>query len=201
MKAQQIEFQFKGDRDYIHGTDMFNAMLAAALTTTEHGNIQFTVHDFVRTPLCWLYTADIQEALNRLKGICARCHYNTNQGKHWLALTPGEGDATIGRRYKYDEGQIISLCTIKTDGILLTRESPFSFIESIVAMNKYLHQCLFPEVNGKWIFTRIDLGRRHAERDGLALKFRHNMNYRLTRSDILIRGKKVGDLFFSLVNS
>jgi hypothetical protein len=49
------------------------------------------------------------------------------------------------------------------------------------------------------VFTRIDLERGCNEREKLALRLRHNLQYRLTKSDILVDGRKVGDLFFSLM--
>jgi hypothetical protein len=66
-------------------------------------------------------------------------------------------------------------------------------------MNKHMHQLLFPELIGKWIFTRIDLPLFCDAHEKLALKIQHNMNNRLTKSDIEVDGKKVGDIFFSLV--
>jgi hypothetical protein len=200
MKVKQIEFQFKGERNYIHGTDMFNAMIA-----THSGiiinNIRFTAHDFVHSPICQLYQADSKEALNNIQDIRARCQFDVNGITHWLALTQMDVDATPANRYEYDEEQIISLCRMEGEGIVLTQHSPFTFIENIVAMNKHMHQQLFPDALGKWIFTRIDLVVGCDVREKLALQLKHNMNYRLTKSDILVDGKKVGDIFFSLVKS
>jgi len=200
MEVRQIEFQFKGVRHYIHGPDIFNAMVSAGSGRVIN-NIRFTVHDFVRTPRCQLHLADNKNALNTVQNIRARCQYDESGITHWLALTEADGDETSGGRYNYDEEQLISLYRIENETIFLTRKSPFTFIENIVAMNKHLHQQLFPEALGKWIFTRIDLDALSDERKDLALHFKHNMNYRLTKSDILINGNKVGDLYFSLVKS
>lgn len=200
MTIRQIEFQFKGTRNYIHGTDMFNAMISAHLNTVVN-NIRFAVHGFVHTPICQLHMADSKEALNEVQDIRARCQFDANGSTHWLVLTQAEGDASSGGRYDYDEEQLIALCRIENETISLAQHSPFTFIENIVAMNKHMHQQLFPEVVGKWIFTRIDLDADYDERENLALHFKHNMNYRLTKSDILVNGNKVGDIYFSLVKS
>lgn len=197
---QQIEFQFKGARNYIQGTDMFNVMISS-YPDVDVTNIRFTVHGFVSTPLCLLYSADSKEALNEVADIRARCQFDAEGVTHWLALTQGEGDEISGSRYEYDEERIISSCRMEKEGIVLAQQSPYTFIENIVAMSKYMHQQLFPEAVGKWIFTRIDLTADCDERENLALQFKHNMNYRLTKSDILVNDKKVGDLYFSLVKS
>jgi hypothetical protein len=68
-------------------------------------------------------------------------------------------------------------------------------------MNKKYLQLLFPGAPGKWVFTRIDLKKNHMERKDLGLIFKHNMNFRLTKSNICLGGEKIGDLYFSLVKS
>ena len=201
MDNKQIKFQFKGSRNYIHGTDMFNTMMAAYTGEKSLSNIRFSVHGFVHKPLCQLYSADTKDALNTVTDVRARCQFDKNGATQWLVLTENEDDTDLCERYEYDEEQLISLCRLDADSIVLTHKSPYSFIETIVAMNKHLHQQLFPEVIGKWIFTQIDLETDCYERENLALRLMHNMNYRLTKSDILVNGKKAGNLFFSLVKS
>ena len=200
MQVRQIEFQFKGKRNYIHGTDMFNAMVTS-YPGSGMNSIRFTVHDFVRTPLCRLYLSESKDELNTVPDIRARSQFEAEGITHWLALTQGNGDPTTGGRYAYDEEQIISACRMDEESIVLVEQSSFTFIETIVSMNKHMHEQLFPDVTGKWIFTRIDLDTRCEDREKLALRFRHNMNYRLTKSDILVNDKKVGDIYFSLVKS
>lgn len=200
VKIREIEFQFKGKRDYIHGTDMFNTMTSAYPESIVN-NIRFSVHDFVRNPVCQLYLADNKEELNNVANVRARCQYDVDGITHWLALTQDSDDAVSGDRYEYDEDKIITLCRMEENGIILTRQSPFTFIESVVAMNKHMHQQLFPDALGKWIFTRIDLMHGCDERENITLQLKHNMSYRLTKSDILVNGAKVGDIYFSLVKS
>lgn len=200
VKISEIEFQFKGKRDYIHGTDMFNTMISAYPESIVN-NIRFSVHDFVRNPICQLYLVDDKEVLNNIPNIRARCQYDVGGITHWLALTQDSDDAVSGDRYEYDEDKIITLCRMEENGIILTRQSPFTFIESVVAMNKHMHQQLFPDALGKWIFTRIDLMHGCDERENITLQLKHNMSYRLTKSDILVNGAKVGDIYFSLVKS
>jgi hypothetical protein len=200
VQVSEIEFQFKGERSYIHGTDIFNAMLDNYSIATI-GSINFTMHDFVRTPTCQLYLIESKTQLNKLNEVCARCELEVNGTKHWLALTQCRGDVTSGGRYEYDEEQINTLCSLQGECIVLSKLSNFTFIENIVAMNKYLHQHLYPGVVGKWIFTRINLKGYCDSREKLELQLRHNMNYRLTKTDVLVEGKKIGDIYYSLMQS
>ena len=201
MDIKQITFQFKGARNYIQGPDIFNAMTVADTDGIILNNIRFSVHGFVHKSLCHLYSSDTKEALNTVPDIRARCQFDKNGITQWLVLTESDGDTAFVERNEYDEDRVISLCRLQDDGIILTQKSPFSFIETIVSMNKRLHQQLFPEVIGKWVFTRIELDTACYERENLALRFRHNMNYRLTKSDVLVNGEKLGDIYFSLVKS
>lgn len=198
MQARQVTFKFKGARNYIQGTDMFNAVISGATGATIE-NIRFTIHDFVHTPVCQLYSADNKEDLSDVQGICARFQYDENGITHYFALTESDGDVNSAERHEYDEDRIVSLCALEQDKIILKAYSPFTFIETVVSMNKHMHQQLFPDAPGKWIFTKIDLDAAIDARDNLALQLKHNMNYRLTKSDILLNNNKVGDIYFSLV--
>lgn len=198
---KEIKFQFKGERTYIHGPDMFNTMLEASVPTSEISNIRFTVHDFVHTPLCKLYQTENKSELSEVVDIRTRCQFEINGCTHWLALTEYTSDVLSSGRYVYDESLIVRLCDFQNEKVSIEGKSPFTFIETVVAMNKYMHEQLFPSVSGKWIFTRIDLDSNCNAREKLELRFKHNMNYRLTKSDVLVDGVKVGDIYFSLVKS
>lgn len=200
-EIKQIEFRYKGARDYIHGTDMFNEMIEVVEPTAILRNLRLTIHDYVRTTSCQLYLTENKYALNEVKDIAARCQLDIDGITHWLAISPDDRGNDVRARYSYDESEIVSLCSMIKDGINLNESSPHSFIETVVAMNKHMHKLLFPEVTGKWIFTRIDLPVYCDARESLALKLRHNINYKLTKSDIEIDGEKVGDIFFSLVKT
>ncbi|MGJ0484859.1 MAG: hypothetical protein ACR65R_10030 [Methylomicrobium sp.] len=200
MEIKQVEFQFKGARNYIQGPDLFNAMIDLGSPLASLHNIRFIAHQFVDSPICEIYVARTKEELNQISEIHARCQLDVDRTPHWIALKPYGSDKT-GKRGDYDEARLISYCRLEGEKIRLSRPSPFTFIETIVSMNKHLHHQLFPDVPGKWIFTRVDLDSGCNEREHLELHFKHNMNYRLTKSDILVNGQKLGDLYFSLVKA
>jgi hypothetical protein len=200
IAKRRVVFRYKGERNYIHGTDMFNEMLNIS-DTSEISDVNFSVHDFVDIAACDLYDTYDKKDLNILDGIKARCQFNINGKIKWTALIPDDSITKSSSRYEYDESRITSLCKLDGEVIELSRVSPFSFIESVVAMNKQLLESLFPDANGKWVFTRIDLEKFSTATTGLSLQFKHNMKFRLTKSDILVDGEKLGELYFSLVKS
>lgn len=170
MRGRQIEFRFKGLRNYIHGTDIFNLMLEVAGADHVLSNVHFAVHDLIRAALCTLYFTMDKNELRTVGNIAARCQLDINNVTHWLAVTPKDTSAKVAvNRYPYDEEQIVPLCQLSHDTISLNSVSPFSFIETVVAMNKHMHLKLFPEADGKWLFTRLELKEFHNRRDNLLL--------------------------------
>jgi hypothetical protein len=194
-----VEFRFKGDRDYIQGTDLFDALVGTHPADTLR-NIRFTIHGFVRTPHVDVYDAPSREALARVQDVKARAVYERGGAPHWLALVESSRSGAAGR-YAYREERVTNLCSIDGHAIALDGASPFTFIETIVAMNKHMHQKRFGDAPGKWIFTGIDLARGCDAREGLELRLGPDPNLRLTRARILHLGQDIGSLFFSLIKA
>jgi len=197
MTPKYLQFQFKGNRDYIQGADIFNEL------AHNYGNkineVSFTIHGFVTTPSCLLYESKLKSEIDALEGIKARASFDLDGEKRYIGIV--ECASENGARYDYDESLITKATVIDGDRIRLTSESPYSFIETIVAMNKHYLQNRFEDVAGKWIFTRLELDHVQDARNELSIVFRHNMNFRLTKSDVLINDKKVGEIYFSLLKA
>lgn len=202
MKIKTIEFSYKGTRNYIHGTDMFNRMMTEIATRTLVEQIVFTVHNVVHSTKCHLYCSKDKILINKLDNIAVRCKYEIEGSIHWMAISEAEDTEhqSEKKRIAYDESKITDLCNMIDNGITLSGKSPYSFIETVVAMNKYMLQQLFPDVTGKWLFTRIDLPILCSQNKNINLILRHNMNYKLIKTEIKSGGEFVGNIFFSLVN-
>ena len=201
IEKRDVIFRYKGERNYIHGSDLFNELLRES-ESSYITNITFTVHDFIQGRTCEIISTDFKKDVSKVEGIKSRCQMDVNGKTRWLVLR--ELDLPTGTnddRYEYDEGRITSGCEISEHTIILMDKSPLTFIETVVAMNKYLLEHLFPDAEGKWVFTRIDLDQFCGDNSGLSLNFKHNMNFRLLKSDIMLDGEKVGALGFSLVKS
>jgi hypothetical protein len=162
--------------------------------------VHFSIHRFVRTPHCEVYQTDSKESLATLENIKARASFNLGGISQWAALKElSSSPSGPAKRYEYPEDRVTSLCVIQDRSVALNGESPFTFIESVVAMNKHMHQKLFADTLGKWIFTGIELTHGCDARKGLALRISRDVNFRLTRAEVLHHGQAIGNLFFSLV--
>jgi hypothetical protein len=194
---KRLEFRFKGDRDYIHGTDIFNALVGVH-PPADVRNVHFTIHGLVRTPRCELYQADSREAVSVLQGIKVHASFDLLGVTQWLALRESSASGSV-RRYEYAEDRVTALCDVRDHLVVLNRHSPFTFIETVVAMNKHLHLTEFSDAVGKWLFTCIDLKRGCDAREGISLQIGRDVNYRLTRAEIVLYGQVIGNICFSLV--
>ncbi|RME60792.1 hypothetical protein D6779_01470 [Candidatus Parcubacteria bacterium] len=201
MEIREITFRFKGEREYIQGPDIYNAMVKGP-RNADLTDIRFSVHEFVKVSTCKIFSSTSKEEIDKLGHFEARCQYCHNGLPVWLGLRT-DPDTASGEKVRepYQEERVTSLCRIEVDEITLDGMSPFSFIETIVAMNKHHLQTLFPGAPGKWVFTRIDLIHGCNKKEGLKLVFRHNVGFRLTKSDVVVDGVKIGDIYFSLVRS
>jgi len=196
VNARLIEFRFKGNRDYIQGPDIYNAIMGAHRPDTV-SNVHFVIHDFVRTTRCEVFQAESQRDLREIRDIKVRAKFEVSGVTQWVALKSAAASGPFGR-YEYSEDRITSLCNVEPRGIVLDGESPYTFIETVVAMNKHMHRTLFTDAVGQWLFTGIDLLRGCNARERIALRCGRDVNYRLTRTEIVHDGQPIGNIFFSL---
>jgi hypothetical protein len=114
-----------------------------------------------------------------------------------------EDNSEIEERCEYPEHEIVDLCetNVEAQTIRIAAPTRFTDMEVFTAMNKALLQHLFPEVSGKWLLTRAQI-REYSEsmiyRD-VTIALKRNLDFRLTRSDILADGIPVGSIYFSLL--
>ena len=196
METRPVQFSFKGKRQYVTGADMFNAVFGAYPAALLH-RVHFTIYGILRTGSCDIYESDSPAALD-LGGAKARATFDVAASSRWVALLESTRPDP-SRREEYAEDRIISLCHVEDQEIVIDGESPFTFIETVVAMNKYLHQKLFADAIGQWMFVGIELSDGCDAREGLSLHIGQGVNYRLTRSQVLLENKPIGSLLFSLI--
>ena len=188
-----LNLKYRGDRDYLHGTDLFNAFLS---NTDPKSKIRMRVYRPMRRQLemATMESLDKEEKEN----ISAVFECTSPAGDEvWCALE--NPDLEIGGRYAVDERDIVLGATY-TDGALIQYEyTPFTIIERVVAMNKVLltHQ------NGnrqlKWWFTRIDLKRIPDDSSPLTLKPKSSLGTKLVASSISCNDEQLGTVYFTEV--
>ena len=196
---QRLNLEFKGERDYLQGPDMFNATLN--FLVKEHArdeitNIDFSFHRMARRAVD-LYC----EQQTSLGKAVAECSYSRQGALKKVYLY--ESEEPVSGRYPYDESRICRDFTIDTASATgsVTGELGFSEIEVWVALTKALHQGALSEVKGKWLFVRAKFPKfvQHPIVRERVLTIISNFQNRLTRTQLVADGVPVGEIFFSII--
>ena len=193
-KTFDLDFCYKGSRQYVHGTDIF-AKLTKRYEEEIH-NIDIAFHGITKNNMTFSTEKPVEEDVK----VTFRCTQKTEK----IRLFGYENDKSVSCRYDYWEEKIVESSSINPSesSIILDDSTEYSFIEHIVAMNKALVEKLYPEANGKWYFTRLQL-KRNVEMSlisSLKLVLESNFQFKLTKSVIVVNGENLGFIYFSLVS-
>lgn len=192
-----LEMQYKGDRNYLHGTDIFNETLSWLISQKRQiKDIDFAFHRLASHQL----KAVVGSAPEEGEPV-AVCTYTSGSVRERVYLT--ETDRPITGRYPYPEDEIVNMMEVDlaTRRGVLRADTSYSDIETWVAMTKSLHYKAFPQLNGRWLFVRGRFPQyiRRSMSHERVLVIASEFNNRLTRSDALQDGVKVGEIYFSIV--
>lgn len=201
MQLINLNFRYKGGRDYVHGTDMYNTIVEQIMSNNPKladGAFTMAIHDIVRGQ-CKLAYSDSADQAPKPENSKVEFSFTSCAARiiGWLVET----EEAISERYEYPESEIIRKCAIDGDSVRIDKKTPYTAIEVLVAINKHLHLSTFPDADGKWFFTRLELDRllRLEDTSNVQLNLVKNMRNRLTKSEIVSNGQKIGHIFFSIV--
>lgn len=192
-----LDLKFKGDRNYLHGTDIFNSTLNCLSTQYEKiENIDFAFHRQANKQLKLVLSDSSLE-----EGAASVCSFTADGVRKRAGLY--ETPCVVTERYPYPEDDIVSAMEIDVAGRKgeLQGDVVYSDIEVWVAMTKALHYRVFSQSKGKWFFVR---GRFHEYTASSVAKRRQlviasSFNDKLTRCELLQDGAKFGEIYFSIV--
>jgi len=185
---KKLSFSFKGGRNYVRGTDMFNAVLAVVGDSVK--DIDFNIYRLTGNNI--ILTDDSSKPAPVF-----RFTYNDSEVRKSLFGIETEEKVTC--RYNYDENDIIKACELDLEKgeIQLSSDTGFSFIENLVAMNKYLLNNLFKPQSGMWLFVRLQLVEVPKNFETMSLKFEGGLGMSLTKTSIRVSDKHMGYIYFS----
>lgn len=197
MHEKVLDLDFKGARDYLQGPDIYNQTLkwleAVRPTLTD---IDFAFHRRASRQLGVIF-GPLPEGVEPV-AVCAF----TSEGKRERIYLV-ETDSIVTGRKPYPEEEIVSELELDFTARcgVLRGEVSYTDIEVWVAMTKALHYKVFPHLDGKWLFVRgrFPQYRRKTKADMRSLVIVSSFNDKLTRSEALLDGVKVGEIFFSIV--
>ena len=203
MHFIELSLGFKGERTYIHGSDMLNATMQAITRHAPHARIEkldfriskmtkhrLTCHWWPRSTPRSLPDESVASFTFKLDGI-------DHEGK----LIQVEGCANTRRAY--DESLVEKQCvfTLPHRSVSLkTMPDDFSPIEVLISMNKTLHlkELRIPS-GSQWVFCRWESPKWPTcfDLSGVELTLEQTLGTRLTRSRIKLNAEHIGTLYFS----
>lgn len=197
MLEQQLDLKYKGARDYLHGTDIFNEVLTWLNTQkAEVKDIDFAFYRLAANQL-----KAVLGALPEGTEPVAVCTFTSGGVREKVHLV--ETDQAVTERYLFPEDEIVNPMEIDLAGrkAVLHGGTSYSDIELWVAMTKALHYKVFPQLKGKWLFVRGRFPQyiRHSPSQERTLFIAASFNDKLTRSEAMLDGIKVGEIYFSIV--
>ena len=204
MKSEKSHFKFKGTRDYVHGTDIYNYILEKLLM------INKDIKSFSKFNLSFLrqtmtnidfYSGTKEEFQNFANKEAITFRGSVLEKNEAIMFWGVENNEPIDGRYEYNEKKIEDSCIAEANRISFdSKLSDLSFIENIIPMNKKLLAVSCPQFKGKWMFTRLDLDSPIPQQisEELTLEIYQASNPKLVCSNILRGQDKAGRIFFSL---
>jgi len=196
---KEVQFRFKGSRDYVQGPDIYNCLLD-------------TVNDNFDS-----YPSQIRGSFHRLLSHNGMLHIYSNSEDFnqelfyadFVLLFENEeyyaglsnADTPIISSYEYDEEDVLSGLIFDQSTVKLAFKPSYSYIEQIIAMTKRLHFNLYPEVKEKWLFTKFRFQdtidpQLFPDRE-LSVKAGKNFHNKLTQNMLALDNAPMGDIWFS----
>jgi hypothetical protein len=199
MIERSLHFRFKGERTYVHGTDIYNAIVnavAAEFAGRRLTDLRVTFHAFIHRPCCTLFITPDKEESEALGRCPVHWVMHVDDTVTYLKLEESEEQAPEHyERYPYDEARLLRRCQRQGREMRLCSSSPYTFIETVVAMNKALLRELYSDAPGRWAFTRLELDEPYDFTEDLNVTLERPG--RLQMSALRYREKKLGNLYFS----
>jgi hypothetical protein len=188
-----LELFLKGQRDYLHGTDIYDSLARVLQGRGIAAFSRFTlqIRRFIRTQ-CDLI---LNPPSSLLREASAEFSLRTTEGQE-LAGILAENAAPLRIRVPYEEDKVASCIAISECRIRLLRRSPLNPVETVIAMNKLLHVAQF---GGRWVFTRLELTSwlEDCLAEDCIIQIHHVLPARHTKSNIVGSGRDYGWVYFT----
>jgi hypothetical protein len=184
---------FKGDRNYVHGTDIFNSLRKHLKEKLISGNVflkSIKFNKFSYKNLQLVYLENLDDFDKVVEGV-----FYVNGDLMDFCLIEAEGSPR--ERTGYDEDSIVSSAVFNRDGVELSAMNNFSTIEVLIALTKALNNRINPAKEGKWMFGRLDLNMDlPLIKKTISIHIRKNIAGRFSINEIKIDDEVVGTVQF-----
>lgn len=190
----ELVLPFLERRTYLHGTTLFDAMLAFV---PAGAGLSFKISHRLDTDRIRLQSNP--EVAANVTPASASLRWTLGGAHSIIAAFPLPASQSIARR-PYPEADVERRASHAPQTTELVEPSPLGFIETLIPLFKLLlrHEvrCTRP---GQWMFTRLDLGAVPTSIAPLRLTLSGVVPNSLARAGISCAGREVGVIYFSWV--
>lgn len=188
-----LKLRFKGERSYIHGSDVYNAVSLVASERFVQGYVSNIAFKRFARAQCFLSFSQDSTRGGLVASGSILAHGDI-QHEFWVYET----EELVTDRYPFDEEAIVRGATYdeSTKRICRAEGSGYSPIEDVIALTKRLNYLVYPEINGKWVFGQLNLTAPLKDCGSLAITMRSALRGRFSVNDIVQAGVPIGTIRF-----
>jgi len=188
---ERVTFVFKGERDYVQGTSVFSAVVSALQTAgIAGGELDISFRKMLRSP------AAILERRNPTPEDAVVARISCPDGDPFHICVNDAPEAPPPVRQAYDEAEICKGAVLKGKSIVQHACHHDDGIELLVSLCKKMHlECISSDK--KWLFARYVGAFPLPPISDAEIRIVKQLGTRLTCSDVLANGNRIGDMYFS----
>lgn len=194
-----LELPFRGERTYLHGTDLYQGLVDAISGELPIGPVSINFHSLLKNQPDLVCSSDSLRHLRSAPQFRGEVRFG--QGDTIIHGVLLESDRPVKNHKVCNEDEVIDSAIVKEvdKTVLLENCDCGSTVERVVFLNKHLHLRILPDLCTKWLFARLELNAPFplTPPEKIAVTLRQVLGKRFTCSDILFNGHRVGSISFS----
>ena len=189
----ELSLAFKGEREYIHGTDVINESIKQLKDLNKNITVQF--HEMLYFPVVLAEIPFMElSTFKKLNDVSGSIMYETKHGDKKLLVLVQNNEKKISDRHEHDESIIIEGYVINDKTISQDYKNHGSFIERVVSLYKKLLNTIVSKEF--WLFVRIDLSYYPSDIQNISIKLTNRVGGRMFKASISSNGTCLGTLVF-----
>ena len=198
-ETHPLDLPFRGERTYLHGTDLHQAILAAVGERRPAGPVSITYHSLLRHQPDLVCSRDSLRELRDNPAFRGEIRFGTGTDVLHAALL--ESDRPVRARKPCNETEVVAAARLDAEDRSARLQQPQTGcpIEMLVFLNKHLHVRLLPELSPKWLFARLELTEALPAQppQEVVVQLKQVLAGRFTRSELFLDGRRAGSISFS----
>lgn len=199
IRSYPLDLPFRGERAYLHGTDLYQAIVTALGSDLPVGPISITFHSLLKQLPDLVCSSESLRHLREDPAFRGELRFGQGDSVLHAALMESERPATSRKTCNENDVAACSVVDVEAKSAKLEKPQIGSPIEQVVFLNKHLHLKLLPHLSPKWLFARLELNAPLPSEapQTLEIVLKQVLGNRFTRSEILVEGERFGFISFS----